>query len=213
MASEATVRGFALLFARAITVTVLLIGLVGCTHGAADRNSEPSNPPDRQAVDAPEVVSLRTIERTSAANADAAELTLPNGVTAALDPSATDVCVRFTRADAPGPGSSACTEDGTIPVMGGPIVTGTTQSDFEVQDFAIVLPIGDIKSGWLRVKDSVKTLPLTVMRWNGVPGVVVLGTRVRVPSAGLTTSLELETSDGRRIQVREPMVFQSPADM
>lgn len=213
MASETTVRGFSRLFVRSVAVTVLLIGLLGCTRRAADGNLEPSNLPDLQAVDAPKVVSLRTIERASAANTDEAELTLPNGMTAALVPSATDVCVRFTRADTPGPGSSACTEDGTIPVTGGPIVAGATQSDFEVQDFVIVLPIGDIESGWLRVKDSVRTLPLAVMRWDGVAGVVVLGTTVRVPRAVLTTSLELETGDGRRIQIREPMDFHAPADM
>lgn len=63
MASETTVRGFSLLFVRSFAVALLLIGLVCCTRGAADAVSEPSNPPDQQGVDAPEVVSLRTIER------------------------------------------------------------------------------------------------------------------------------------------------------
>lgn len=53
-------------------------------------------------------------------------------------------------------------------------------------------------------------IELDVRHWEGVPNVVVLGATVHVPFDGLTARLELDLADGRRVDVKESMMFDAP---
>ena len=53
-------------------------------------------------------------------------------------------------------------------------------------------------------------IELDVRYWEGVPNVVVLGSTVHVPLDGRTVRLELDLVRGRRVDVKESMMFDAP---